>query len=99
MCNMCWAIRNPLKARNFFINAGKLHLIQLAIGWFLPAVLVGLSVLVDGNYTAIDLGHGVETCGPSSKWTFYLTIILPIQVCALTVILVLVDAGRHLYEV
>lgn len=99
MCNMCWVITYPLKAQNFFLNAGKIHLIQSAIAWLLPAVLVGLAFLVDGNYTVIDLGHGVETCGPSSKWTAYLTLILPIQLCALTVILVLVDAGHHLYEV
>ena len=96
---MCWVIGNPVKAQDFFRNAQRIHLIESIIGWLVPGLLVGIGLLVDGKYAATKLGHGIETCGPSSKWTDYFTAVLPLQLIAITIVIFLVKAGRCLYEV
>ena len=87
-----------MRAQDFFAKAQQLHLIQLAVGWLLPAVLVAIGVLVDGKYTAV-LGANVETCRPRSKWTSYFTILLPVQLSTLIVVFFLLRAEKELYEV
>ena len=97
--NICWVISNPLRARIFFLSAGKIHAIQLLICWVVPACLVVLPLTLDRNYSVIEYGFGTILCGASSKWLGYIIIVLPIQISTLIIIVVMMKAGNSLYKV
>ena len=97
--NICWVISNPLRARNFFLSAGRIHGIQLLICWVVPACLVALPLALDRNYSVTDYGFGTILCGTSSKWIAYVTNVLPIQISTLIIIVVMMKAGNYLYKV
>ncbi|XP_062509803.1 uncharacterized protein LOC134185924 isoform X2 [Corticium candelabrum] len=96
--NICWVISNPLRARIFFLSAGKIHAIQLLICWVVPACLVVLPLTLDRNYSVIEYGFGTILCGASSKWLGYIIIVLPIQISTLIIIVVMMKAGNSLYK-